>query len=282
MLHKAAHRNDIISLKILLEKDHSLLYHTDKGGMIPLHIAAQRGNIDALKELLKWDIKGISINSMTIEGNTPLHLAAEMLFYSCCDALVNDGNAKKDIKNINGLMAIDFVPIEEDSFQLRNLLIIPLKEITSNEPLLLLYDSRVRRLFRKGGGKIDDNDVNSLIGKYFLCIQIETLLVNADIDVEEFKKKVKTILPMIPFDDILGIPFIKSKMSLLWQDLLKSGDLRFYEKSSLMIHLKDIGIDISEIPEIIFDINRLDHHSHGNDDDDDISDNFSDFSDDFE
>jgi len=65
----AVGKNDVRTVKVLLEKDPGLVNATSKGNMTPLHIAAIKGYIEVGRLLLD---AGADVNFRTFNGTTPM------------------------------------------------------------------------------------------------------------------------------------------------------------------------------------------------------------------
>ncbi len=76
VFHHAARGTSHGTTRFLLQKLSGICPHNASGyhGMLPLHIAASSGNINAVEALLEVDCT--AINARDENGNTPLHLAA--------------------------------------------------------------------------------------------------------------------------------------------------------------------------------------------------------------
>jgi ankyrin repeat protein len=72
-IHDAAKAGDLESVKVMLEKDPTLIFSNDRDGCQPLHLAALGGRKDVVELLLASNAK---VNAKTPSGNTALHMAA--------------------------------------------------------------------------------------------------------------------------------------------------------------------------------------------------------------
>ncbi|KAK0604056.1 hypothetical protein LWI29_011644 [Acer saccharum] len=98
-LHFAAQSGNIEILNKLLSKDNSAAYKADKKGKTALHVAAGCGRVDiinkkAVKLVLKYPWPGNLINEKDENGNTPFLHAASMSYYDL-------GDPSEDIKVFN-------------------------------------------------------------------------------------------------------------------------------------------------------------------------------------
>jgi ankyrin repeat protein len=73
-IFNAVKNNDLEKVKVLIEKDASLVNIKDEAGNTPLHHAAIIGSIETIKLLLS---KGADINARNTQLNTPLHEAIQ-------------------------------------------------------------------------------------------------------------------------------------------------------------------------------------------------------------
>lgn len=93
----ACAQDDLALFKILLNKASVQdLECAFEHIVTPLHMAAKRGNLDAIKEMEK--IKNLNVNARNQLGNTPLHLAAKEGFQEVCEYLLEKG-ANSGIEN---------------------------------------------------------------------------------------------------------------------------------------------------------------------------------------
>ena len=65
----AVKADDLTKVKVLVEKDASLVHSTDIAGNTPLHLAAKTGSLGMIELLL---LKGADINAKNIQSNSPL------------------------------------------------------------------------------------------------------------------------------------------------------------------------------------------------------------------
>ncbi|HXE75191.1 MAG TPA: ankyrin repeat domain-containing protein [Candidatus Xenobia bacterium] len=73
---RAAKKGDLAALCKLLKADPSLVHARDKEGSTPLHWAAWRGQVEAVRLLLEAGAEVNARNQNTHWGTTPLHAAA--------------------------------------------------------------------------------------------------------------------------------------------------------------------------------------------------------------
>ena len=72
-IHNAAERGDLEAVKMLLKKDPNLVFSRDDSGETPLHGAAYEGRREVAEALLA---NKADVNARNYEGETPLHWAA--------------------------------------------------------------------------------------------------------------------------------------------------------------------------------------------------------------
>ncbi|UJR14177.1 hypothetical protein I4U23_001172 [Adineta vaga] len=86
LLHVAAHKNDSLSIRLLIKNYKARVNVFDEDGCTPLHISCYEDNIEALKALLENDAdfqKGTRLNSM----ETPVCICVKYQYDSCLKAL---------------------------------------------------------------------------------------------------------------------------------------------------------------------------------------------------
>lgn len=76
----------------------------DTAGKTVLHLAAQRGNVQAVALLIK---SGSNVDAVTSFGETPLHMATRNNRLDCVKALL-DAGASTSIKTVGGDTALSF------------------------------------------------------------------------------------------------------------------------------------------------------------------------------
>eukprot|EP00898_Chlorokybus_atmophyticus_P002186 jgi/Chlat1/2969/Chrsp2S04697 len=97
VLHTAAARGEVSTLKAGLEAGLDPLQKDGTTGGLPLHWAAQNGQIEAAEYLLKHN----DINARNKDGNTPLHYAAVSAQLEMVEWLLKKG-ANPNAMNISG------------------------------------------------------------------------------------------------------------------------------------------------------------------------------------
>lgn len=117
-LHCAIEAGKIDILRILLQKDHASIDYVNRYLRAPLHIAAVKGDIDALTELLKYHAE---VDLIDIWGDTPLSLAQSNNHWPVAIALIEQGaeinRQKIDIKKMF------FASIEQSNIKVVKLLL---------------------------------------------------------------------------------------------------------------------------------------------------------------
>ncbi|KAJ7950731.1 Ankyrin repeat-containing protein family [Quillaja saponaria] len=142
-LHFAAITCDVKAVSMLLDKCHQCVLETNKKGQLPIHVASENNCADVVncmldrqealdpKDLLNTEGQNIFhvsakngkdkvvtyilgkqkldalLNDQDINGNTPLHLAAENLHVDVLRSLTNDDKIKVKLTNNKGMTARD-------------------------------------------------------------------------------------------------------------------------------------------------------------------------------
>jgi hypothetical protein len=105
-LHMAAHRGDCNALEKMgrLEKD----INVGLGSAMdtPLHVAARKGNLDAVEVILRVFDGVVNINAQNADGDTPLHVAAREGRREITQALC-EADADCLLQNLDGKQAVD-------------------------------------------------------------------------------------------------------------------------------------------------------------------------------
>ncbi|XVE65184.1 hypothetical protein DITRI_Ditri07aG0160800 [Diplodiscus trichospermus] len=86
-IHLALLRGHSELVLLLLRADHELVRVKGKGGMTPLHYAAQNGNIDVLADFLAACPRSIG-DITTVENETVLHIAVKNNMLEALEVLV--------------------------------------------------------------------------------------------------------------------------------------------------------------------------------------------------
>lgn len=105
-IHSACRWNtmDVSEIKKLLEAPGALVCKDDMNGNTPLHIAAQNGHARIMEVIINMtDDKGV-LNAQNLSGNSPLHMAIEYDYYEAAKILV-DAGADVDVPNLKGYAA---------------------------------------------------------------------------------------------------------------------------------------------------------------------------------
>ncbi len=93
-LHAAARNGDVARIEELLALDDDLVEGYDSRGWTPLHIAAARNHIDALRAMIPHSQNSIDIPGQQLSQSTPLGLAAE---YGKAEAIAVLANAGANV-----------------------------------------------------------------------------------------------------------------------------------------------------------------------------------------
>ena len=103
-LLEAARTSDAATIKDLLEQGTDPNVPSKIGKFTPLHFAAFFNDMEGIRALL--DAKA-EINLQNSDGNTPLHLAARNGHASAVEQLLKSNGIRTDIKNAEGLTALE-------------------------------------------------------------------------------------------------------------------------------------------------------------------------------
>lgn len=76
-IHLAAQSDQPDVVRLFLQKQPSLVTTTTKDGNTSAHIAAKKGSVRVLEELLKFDRNIVTTSRNRITDSTPLHVATE-------------------------------------------------------------------------------------------------------------------------------------------------------------------------------------------------------------
>lgn len=124
-LHVAAMKNRVKIMKELIKHKPEAIHHIQNGtNETILHICVKYKSLDALKLLVEelpsvkppsLDMDVVSVNSKNIDGDTILHLAAQMSRRKCIKYLVESKNIGIDINAVNnkGVKALHMLPETE-------------------------------------------------------------------------------------------------------------------------------------------------------------------------
>ncbi|XVF03995.1 hypothetical protein REPUB_Repub05bG0042200 [Reevesia pubescens] len=113
-LHLAAEKGQVNILKALIEPCADTIEILDKKQQNILHLAAKNGNLDAVFYILQLPEMEDLVNSRNVDGNTPLHLAANNYHSDVVRALSK--NSKVEIRMINNSnrTALAIVQLSDD------------------------------------------------------------------------------------------------------------------------------------------------------------------------
>jgi len=105
-LHMAAHRGDTDALEKMGRLQKDINFGLGTALDTPLHVAARRGNLEAVEVILRVFDGVVNVNAQNADGDTPLHLAAREGRREITQALC-EADADCLIKNIDGKLALD-------------------------------------------------------------------------------------------------------------------------------------------------------------------------------
>lgn len=83
-------------VKLFLQQQPGLLIGSTKDGNTCAHIAAMKGSVQVIEELMKFDLPGVITARNTLTDATPLELAAKFGHVDVVEALVTAGASCKD------------------------------------------------------------------------------------------------------------------------------------------------------------------------------------------
>lgn len=104
-LHLAAQNDHPEVLKLFLQVKPELVSVPNKSGQTCAHIAAEKGSVAVLKELMKFNVETVKTARIKKTGNTALHLAAEGGHVKVVRQLLQAG-AKPGDENAEGYTAL--------------------------------------------------------------------------------------------------------------------------------------------------------------------------------
>ena len=107
-LHIAAEKGDVESIQRLIRQGHDI-NDRNSFGETPLHLAASEGHLNAVKALLRV---GADANAVDREGDTPLHMSSLDEHHEVSNELIKAG-AKDNIVNIYGQTASDYAALNK-------------------------------------------------------------------------------------------------------------------------------------------------------------------------
>jgi ankyrin repeat protein len=99
LAHIAARKGDLEALKAVISADVSLCEVGDIRGATPLHVCAYHGRLDCLSCLLE---SGAEANLGDFDGATPVHFAAASGHLECLKKLVERGNGDPNAQTESG------------------------------------------------------------------------------------------------------------------------------------------------------------------------------------
>ncbi|KAI1299277.1 Ankyrin-3 [Halotydeus destructor] len=104
-LHLAAQNDHPDVLKLFLQHKPELVSVPNKNGQTCAHIAAEKGSVAVLKELMKFNVETVKTARIKKTGNTALHLAAEGGHVKVVRQLLQAGSKASD-ENVEGYTAL--------------------------------------------------------------------------------------------------------------------------------------------------------------------------------
>ena len=99
LAHIAARKGDLEALKAVVTAEQSLCEVGDIRGATPLHVCAYHGHLDCLSCLLE---SGAEANLGDFDGATPVHFAAASGHLECLKKLVEKGNGDPNTQTESG------------------------------------------------------------------------------------------------------------------------------------------------------------------------------------
>ena len=99
LAHIAARKGDLDALKVIITVEQSLCEVGDIRGATPLHVCAYHGHLDCLSCLLEG---GAEANLGDFDGATPVHFAAASGHLECLKKLVDKGNGDPNAQTESG------------------------------------------------------------------------------------------------------------------------------------------------------------------------------------
>ena len=100
-MFKAAKSGDLPTMHALLESNPALVHCIENDGSTPLHCAAWKGHVEAVRVLLDAGANIGAVNSNDHYGTTPLHAAAHGNQRAVAELLIARG-ADLSVRNLNG------------------------------------------------------------------------------------------------------------------------------------------------------------------------------------
>lgn len=144
-IHDACKTGDLAKVKLMLQKDPSLLQSVTPEGKSPLHMATGWGKADIVIYLLSV---GADIAALNNDGGQPIHVAASQNQPECAAILLKNG-AEIDAARVNGGFTPLAIAVFKDNFEAAEFLLKnganPHVKINGRVPLNMVASKRASK-----------------------------------------------------------------------------------------------------------------------------------------
>ena len=214
----AAKKGDVNSIKVLLDKDPTLLNCTDILGVTALHYASDKGHLNVVKELLSRDKENALLNAANNEGVTALYNASQNGHLEVVTELLDKNKALLNAVNKNGVTALHGAS--------SNGHLEVVKELLSRNPASLTGVGKLNgqeyNAFDIAVKHCRDANKKAAVLKFLFDKNLEFFAASAaKLDVE-YRKQIGIILPneqaqpvVIPAQPVVSVPAPVQNVSLV-------------------------------------------------------------------